>query len=324
MKNMLQNCVWLYLISRDNILRLLYKRTHKIIYEKKKKQINRFKLLAVEFVDNYKLIGKKNLKKFVTRHWSNYNLTFEKICIPEPPFDFLRNPQIMFSMFMTAGGAGLKREISYLEKRFSRIRLKRILQEDCVGNPLIINKRYLSSRNSISHLTVIARFLETTKCKLEEVNTIIEWGGGYGDHAKIFTRLKNTQTTYILIDTPLFSCLQYLYLGTIFGMDKVNLIKNAETKIEPKKFNLLPVSLVEKYKLVGEVFVSTWALSESSRYSQDYVFKRRWFGARNVLLAYQKANFNIPFAERVGTKAKLSGALVTEIKELPGNFYAFK
>ncbi len=139
--------------------------------------------------------------------------------------------------------------------------------EDYVGNPLLLNVTYLTSHNSIHHLYHIIRFLRKTKLKLKGIKTIIEWGGGYGNLAKIFGRLAEENKTYIIIDLPLMCCIQWIYLTTILGENKVNLIQNSDEKIAVGKINLLPVCFIDKYELKGDLFVSTWALTESSKYS---------------------------------------------------------
>lgn len=90
------------------------------------------------------------------------------------------------------------------------------------------------------------------------------------------------------------------------------------------KINCIPVCfLPKKMDVTGALFISTWGLSESSRYSQDYVALRKWFGAKHLLLAYQRSNDKLPDAERIGQLALEKGAVVVEIEFLPNNFYAF-
>ena len=56
--------------------------------------------------------------------------------------------------------------------------------------------------------------------------------------------------------------------------------------------------------------ISKWALSESSRFAQDYVVAKNWFNAKYILLAYQDGNERLPDAERVGKVAAKMGAII--------------
>ena len=155
------------------------------------------------------------------------------------------------------------------------------------------------------------------------MSTVIEWGGGYGNMAKLFRRFNNKHT-YTIIDTPLFSCLQWLYLSTIFGEDSVKILRNSEESIYKGKINLLPVCFSESIDLYADLFIATWSLSESSKYAQDYVKSEKFFNAEHLLIAYQDRNDDLPDADRVGSIAENFGAIIKDIDFLPGNHYAFK
>jgi hypothetical protein len=258
---------------------------------------------------------------YVTELWKDYNVSAKRALLPMPPYDFLRNPTIMGTMFVTRGGNWLKKELKYLEKTLPESKLRQLLQEDYAGKPLLLNAKYLTSHNTIHHLYHLIRFSSTTNCELDELSNVVEWGGGYGNMAKIFRRL-NKSATYTIIDTPLFSCLQWLYLATVNGTESVNILMNNSNEVVSGKINCMPLCFLPKIALSGELFISTWGLSESSRYSQDYVAMRKWFGAKHLLLAYQRSNDKLPNAERIGQLAQEQGAEVAEIEFLPGNFYA--
>ena len=61
-----------------------------------------------------------------------------------------------------------------------------------------------------------------------------------------------------------------------------------QATLKKGRINLLPVSLLHRHWLAPDLFLSTWALSESSRHAQEHVVQRGWFGARRLLLGYQK------------------------------------
>jgi len=290
----------------------------------KRDQVTTFYALRKNFPDIYNKLKNYNGAQFTTPLWENYNKKLEKVFLPCPPFSFLRNPVIMYTMFVDAGGEWLRKELAFLEKKISKNKLKALLQEDYVGDPFLLNRTYLTSHNSIHHLYHLIRFFDKTRCNLDQINGIVEWGGGYGNMAKIFKRLKPEPSTYIIIDTPLFSCIQWLYLTTVFGVENVHLLQNAEDTIHPKKINLVPICLLDCFEFSADLFISTWALSESSRYSQDYVVAHKWFDSNHILLAYQDSSKKLPDADRVGKLAAGIGATIVDIEFLLGNHYAFR
>jgi putative sugar O-methyltransferase len=287
-------------------------------------QVASFAELRKRFPDFYGNLKKHDISRFTTSLWEVMNARVEKVFLPYPPFRFLRDKTIRNTMFVTAGGKWLKEQTVFLESNFNEGRLAAILEEDYVGSPSLLNSKYLTSHQSIHHLYHFLRFINNTKCDLNQMDTIVEWGGGYGNMAKIFRRLSSSLSTYIIVDTPLFSCLQWLYLSTVFGEANVNLLQNSTDMIQSKKINLLPVCFVEDHKINADLFLSTWALSESSKYSQDYVVSHDWFEAKHILLAYQESSDKLPEAGRVGKLAVDSGAVIEDIEFLRGSHYAFR
>ncbi len=72
------------------------------------------------------------------------------------------------------------------------------------------------------------------------------------------------------------------------------------------------------------MFVSTWALNESSKNSQDFVVENNWFNAKHFLLPYQESGEDYPFTQRLNKLASKLGLDIEKIKHLPGSSYAFK
>lgn len=280
--------------------------------------------LRDNFAEIHNKLKEYNIDKFIVPQWENNNAELEKVFLPYPPFSFLRNPIIMHTMFDNVGDKWLEKELKFLEKRISRDKLKIVLQEDYVGDPCLINSVYLTSHTSIRRLLHFVRFLDKTQCNLNQINTVVEWGGGYGNMAKTFKRLKPAPSTYIVIDLPLFSSIQWLYLATIFGKENINLLQSPKDAIRIGKINLMPVCFVADHKINADLFISTWALSESSGYSQEYVINHKWFNAKHILLAYQNSCSKFPDAERTGKIAADDGAIIEDIEFLPGNYYAFR
>lgn len=307
-------------ITKNKLLRLKMRSWQDRLRKKKQKQMVVFNSLKDDFFDIYKNFKKYDISRFVAPLWKDFNARVEKVFLPSPPFSFLNNPIIMFTMF---GGRALRRELEFLEKRISKKTLKRLLEEDYIGDPPLINSTYLTSSNNIAHLYHMFKYIEETGYDFNRTQTIIEWGGGYGNMAKLFKRLIRKRYTYIIIDLPLFSTLQWLYLTTIFGKENVHIIKTQKDKIIKYSINLLPLCFLESQKLEADLFISTWGLSESSRYAQDYVVNKNWFNVKHLLLGYQKKTDELVNTDRVGRLAKIKGATVKDVGFISDNYYAF-
>lgn len=282
-----------------------------------------FATLREEFGPTYNLIKARDIGGFVTPIWQDVNAEMENLLIPAPPFNFLTNPTLRHQMFVVAGGRWLEEELSFLEKRIPQNRLKCLLKEDPTGDPQLLSSAYRTSHNSIHHLYHLIRFAEETGCDLETIEGVVEWGGGYGNMAKIFRRLRPA-STYCIIDTPIFSTLQWLYLSTVLGVENVNLLRRPDDMIRTGKVNVIPLCFLDQLKPRADLFLSTWALSESSSVAQDYVVSRRWFEANRLLLAYQDTSEVAPSAGRLGEIASQAGASTIDIEFLSGNYYAFR
>ena len=137
--------------------------------------------LRGDFSKIYGKLKKYDIGEFTTPVWEQLNAEIESTLLPYPSFSFLRNPLVGATMVINDFGQVLKQELTMLEKEYSEYRLEVLLEEDYVGSPFIINSKYLTSHNSIHHLYHLTKFLKITKSNLDEISTVVEWGGGYGN-----------------------------------------------------------------------------------------------------------------------------------------------
>lgn len=290
----------------------------------KKSQKNTFLSLQSKFLSIYEGLAEQDISDFINPFWSEFCRQVQEIYLPKPAFSFLRSKVIQDTMFPNVAGKWLSSELKSLEEMLSEEELRILLREDYVGRPVIINSKYLTSGTSIHHLYHLLNFQRKTGAKLEEANSIVEWGGGYGNMAKIVKRI-NSNVTYTVIDIPTFCCIQWIYLSTILGSNNVNILINSKDRIEEGKINLLPVCFLrqENLRCSTDIFIATWSLSESSRFAQDYVESINYFNAKHILFAFQDSNQKMADASRLHDMAIRRGMRVETIDFLPGNYYAF-
>jgi hypothetical protein len=286
-----------------------------------------FRSLSSEAKGLYASLREHDSGPYVTGLWRDFNARLEGALLPAPPWDFLRNSTIKRTMFVDARGAWLESQARYLLSRLRVRELQALLPDEPVGDPPLAWARFGASHNSVHHLTHVERYREATGVDAAAVSSVVEWGGGYGNLARLIARAAELRgqrpPTYWIVDTPLLCMLQWMYLRTVFGSARVQMIGNEGAAPREGAFNILPVGLVERVRPRGELFVSTWALSESSVYAQDLV-ARDWFGAGRLLLAAQESSAELPHARRVAELAAAAGARVIPVPELPGNCYCFK
>ncbi|HSX40820.1 MAG TPA: putative sugar O-methyltransferase [Candidatus Saccharimonadales bacterium] len=319
-----ENIAQVLRVVRNKYYRFTMRSMQGKLRKKKNYQKKDFEQVKIAFAKKYNRICEFNDEKFTTPLWKEFNAKLEKIFLPSPPFDFLQDPTIMRTMFATAGGEWLERELQFLETHAPKGKLKYLLEEDYVGDPLLMQSRYLTSHTTIHHLYHFIKFLDVTKAKPSNIKTVVEWGGGYGNMIRILRKFFPKNTTYIMIDTAVFCCLQWLYLSTLFGENNVHLLDNPKAKIQKNKINIVPLQFLENSKIKADLFISTWALSESGKASQDLVAKMNFFDAKHLLIAYQTNPIGLFDPARAGKLAQKRGAIIEKIDFLPGNYYALR
>lgn len=286
--------------------------------------MQRFEHLSDQFLAIYHALP-RDTNGLTSPFWEQINRSIEQVFLPRPPFDFLQHATIQYTMFVTAGGSWMRQQLVFLLKAVpNQSFLRDLLEEDYVGRPILLNGKYVTSHNTIHHAYHLFRYQTETGTQLARLGTIIEWGGGYGNLAKLVRRL-NPEATYILIDTTLFSCIQWLYLTTVLAPEEVHLVRSPASTLQSGKINILPVSFVRNYAPRCELLISTWGLSESSQLAMDYVVGEKFFHAAKLLLAFKQESELFPNAERIREMAQAWGAAIVPVIDcLPGQYYAMK
>ena len=120
---------------------------------------------------------------------------------------------------------------------------------------------------------------------LKKSESVIEWGGGLGRMADIIKRKYKNIKTYIIIDIPIMSYIQYRYFT--FKKIPVNIITSFAMPIT-QGINLVSLPYIEIIKLYPDMFISTWAISESGKKSLEYCSRKRLFDCKHLLIAHNK------------------------------------
>lgn len=273
----------------------------------------RFTALAGQFADRLAAVRPHVDSQFVRPDWALRNHELERNLLPVPPADFLRHPAIRFQMFVD--DRYLPHELPYVRDRLSD---EALLAEDAVGAPptaTVPGSSVHTSSNTVHQLYHLLRYEEATGRRLRDVDTVVEWGGGFGSLMRLLVRLHGGAPTCVLIDTPVFSALQWLYLAAVLGEDRVVLHDTAPVRPVDNAVNVVPIGLVHAMEVDPDLFISNWALNESMPAAQRYVANRNWFGAESLLLAMHAGD---PFASTVLD----AGARPVPLGDfMPGQYY---
>lgn len=257
---------------------------------------------------------------FVHPQWEENIREVESYFLERFDMSFMAHPRVDGTMVFT-NGAAHEAEWPFVEAWRSTDTVRRYL-----GNGL--NDHFLTGKlgtatliNSAHQLYHLARFERFRGERIEQVGSVVEFGGGYGNLARLFRSFEGL-SRYTIVDLPLFSCIQYVFLSTVLGPGGVRLVTEPRTTAADGIVDLVPINLLPDLRRDGELFVSTWALSESPPAAYDLVRERDWFGAREVLLAFHDGWKPWSTEEMIaGLRDQFGRVETAPLPFLPGNQY---
>lgn len=272
--------------------------------------------------------NKYDFSEFVVPQWNKNMLEIERFFLDGFSFSFLNHQVIKATMFMYTFPKWRDAQKVLISRYLAKDAAKEILREYNIGRPLLNDIEYITSGNNIHHLYHLVKFFKETGTRSLDISTVVEVGGGYGNMAKIYKKM-NKESTYIIIDIPIFSYIQAVYLRTIYGMEAVHIVHDNDIHIKKSLINIIPLdknvlSTVDKIIGNADLFISTWALSESNKAMQDYVKSVDYFKAKYLLLAYQKSVDKFAFAEDIKEVTNTYNKVFNEETEyVKDNYYLF-
>lgn len=255
----------------------------------------------------------------IKKEWDQWRLKFRNILKLGISLKFLSETNIGALMFQKDLNV-INSEINNMDvSLFNNITEYEVSNKNYTYN----NKKI--STNTIHHLYHLSRFLNLKEGS--KIKTIIEWGGGYGNMAKLSFETFNNLNRYTIIDLPEFIVLQYIYLSSYYGAENVRVVR--DVKDIKDGINLISVndSISMKFGKY-DMFLSTWAITESTLFCQELVNNFGFLNCENLLIAYHQCGDHIPFMYEstiMDKKLKKIGAYIEQIDFIPGvNFYAIK
>jgi len=305
---------------RNQALELLERRReveYARLAEARAYQKKAFDALKSDFAARVRALERFDESAFLTEEWTQAGRYLRKSMLPVPPFSFLNDYVIKNAMVPRVDDAAAM--LARVRGRFKGRRLAELLTEDWVGMPPWLLFESLSSSTQLHHLNDLLHFSDVARCRVDRLKTVVEWGGGYGCMAKLFRRWGHA-STYVIVDFSLMSCVQWLYLATVFGEESVHQLRTPDAEIRKGRINLVPLGLLDRLDgFKADLFLSTFALSESAPFAQHRVLAADWWGARRLLVAYDARRYDVA---RLRRALKKRGALVERTKVGDGSYYA--
>lgn len=152
---------------------------------------------------------------------------------------------------------------------------KNAITESPVGKPEPYEYYPKSSGNLITHALHLSCFLSGTNCKLDSLNTIFEFGGGYGGLCRLIYRV-GFLGEYVNLDLPAFLDLQRYYLKrTAEGREIAFLLDGDEfvKRISDEKGRSL--------------FIAIWSISEAPFSLREKVLQAVFANTDYILIVFQ-------------------------------------
>lgn len=191
---------------------------------------------------------------------------------------FSQNPVIIKTM---TGEPVLDRNKDLIE--FIKPQLRKYIYEDLIGNNLIVNRKFMSSASRTAHLYVASLIYELCHAQALSFDRVVEVGGGFGGLMSIFLR-NNQNLDFKIYDLPELLPLQYMYINTTCR-------ENNNDPLIPKE-NFRAIQDIKMISSSDSIFISNWALTESTSKLQDFAIESNFFSAVAAFICCEDDNIN--------------------------------
>ncbi len=197
-------------------------------------------------------------------NWNRNLNELRDLVLNDDPRNFLRWPMVQRAMFVTYPPYVMN-EFAYLRAQPDwASRWRDAIRESPVGHPLRLGFYPASSGNLTHHAYHLARFESLSGQRVEDLDVVFEFGGGYGGMARLVHNL-GFRGRYVTFDLPHFSALQRFFLARLGiplrtaaefadGLSGVACVSDLEA---------LRAVLASVRSDARSLFLATWSISET-------------------------------------------------------------
>ena len=250
---------------------------------KNKKIDKKYEIKVIKQIEDFYKKNKDNSNNKLKTH-KNFSNYVKKLIIEKKLSNFLRE-NIIQKIFFVHNRVYIL--FMLLKIIFNKNKLyKTLLIEDNIGDPIRYFLYPNSSGNRIREVFHLLNFQNFTKISLNKIKTVLEFGGGYGNMARLFYKI-NKNINYKIFDTFHVNLLQYYYLTMLKIPSSFNkkTNKNISLNYDISKCNSFN-------KADKKLFIANWSLSESPLKLRNKIIKKI-INFDFILISYQEKFENI-------------------------------
>jgi hypothetical protein len=195
---------------------------------------------------------------------------------------------IRYAIYLTTASVYAKSQIPFLKKNILNNDLKVLLEESCALQGTIIDEEFQTSESRVNHLTHLTIFELEIGVKIQSLETIMEFGGGYGGMTLLLRKM-NPTATIVVIDFPEMITVQKYYIDTSLGDGHTNVKICDSDAIVEGAINYICIADLKNINFVNvSLLIATWSLSEANLATQELVSNKKLFNANHLLYGYRK------------------------------------
>lgn len=265
------------------------------------------------------------LKTDADRMWNRFKREMRDYVLENDPRTFLRCRSIIKSISVPDSPYGYK-ELGYLRSRQDwKSRWEFGIEEDAWGHPHPYWCYSKSSGTRIHHAYHLALFEQITGIRFSDHQTVIEFGGGYGNMPRLMDKL-GYQGSYLIFDFPEFGALQHFYLGGVQmshgNLDQWNRGEGKQCTVS--EWRDLENAMVQ-VDLSKSLFMATWSLSEAPFAIREPMLNAVE-GVKSILIAFQsyfEDLANVEYFKEYQQNHPQYKWVLLPIEHIPGHYYLF-
>ena len=235
-------------------------------------------------------------KGLIHPKWFDFHKMMKDEFIGDPK-EFLRKPTFRNTVSVTVipfFSNHLRLYLKYINKWYSKSSLKKLLYSSSVGKPYFVSIKFHTTFIRIQHLYQIGLNKFLSGIDLLSINgTIVDFGAGYGDMANLIYGNNSFKPTYILIDLPIMSFVQYSYLKTMHN-GNIFLLSTLEDSVIDHAINIVPLHLISKITNRIDMFLATYSLTETNHKVVNFLQSSNVLESNRFFIAYQSKNIAFP------------------------------
>jgi len=227
----------------------------------------------------------RDLDKYSTDYWKTTAKNFDNLIQGVPDINFLNNYNVGEAMVRTDYCRIQKFEECYLENCLSD-KTKSIIKNFKDNDKDLLQKKSTlnCSSSTLGHLFYASKVSENLNISPK---TIVEFGGGYGNLSHVFKQIY-PEVTIIIFDLLESIALQYLFLK--YTNPNIDIIVHGspiQDDLQKNAIHLVPIYLLNECSFTTDLFISTFAITESSNFVQNLVIQKHFFNANLIYVVGQ-------------------------------------